>query len=48
MPSIIAMACGVESGEDTFFFGETREHWLRKYPALPNGIPSPCILFLNF
>jgi hypothetical protein len=36
--SIIALACGVESVEDTVFFGETREAWLKKYLALPNGI----------
>ncbi|MDR2363248.1 MAG: ISAs1 family transposase, partial [Spirochaetaceae bacterium] len=37
---IIAMVCGVESVEDIVFFGETHEDWLRKYLALPNGIPS--------
>jgi hypothetical protein len=37
---IIAMVCGVESVEDIVFFGETHEDWLRKYLALPHGIPS--------
>jgi hypothetical protein len=37
---IIAMVCGVESVEDIVFFGETHENWLRKYLALPHGIPS--------
>jgi predicted transposase YbfD/YdcC len=37
---IIAMVCGVESVEDIVFFGETRQAWLKKYLALPNGIPS--------
>jgi hypothetical protein len=37
---IIAVLCGVENVEDIVFFGETREDWLRKYLALPNGIPS--------
>jgi predicted transposase YbfD/YdcC len=37
---IIAMVCGIESVEDIVFFGETHEAWLKKYLALPNGIPS--------
>jgi hypothetical protein len=37
---IAAMVCGVESIEDTAFFGETREAWLKKHLELPNGIPS--------
>jgi hypothetical protein len=37
---IIAMTCGVESVEDMVFFGETHQGWLKKYLALPNGIPS--------
>jgi hypothetical protein len=36
----IAMVCGVESVEDIAFFGETLQAWLKKYLALPNGIPS--------
>jgi hypothetical protein len=36
---IIAMVCGVENIEDISFFGETHEAWLKKYPALPHGIP---------
>ena len=39
---IIAMVCGMENGEDIAFFGETHEDWLRKYLALPNGIPRHC------
>jgi predicted transposase YbfD/YdcC len=30
----------MENVEDIVFFGETHEDWLRKYLALPNGIPS--------
>jgi hypothetical protein len=37
---ITAMVCGVESVEDIVFFGETRQAWLKKHLALPNGIPS--------
>jgi predicted transposase YbfD/YdcC len=37
---IIAMVCGVESVEDTVFFGETHYQWLKNYLALPHGIPS--------
>jgi hypothetical protein len=37
---IIAMICGVENVENIVFFGETREDWLQKYPALPHGIPG--------
>ena len=36
----IAMVCGMDNGEDIGSFGETHEDRLRKYPALPNGIPS--------
>jgi hypothetical protein len=37
---IIALVCGVENVEDIVFFWETHQAWLKKYLALPNGIPS--------
>jgi predicted transposase YbfD/YdcC len=37
---IVAMVCGVESVEDIHFFGITHIEWLKRYLALPHGIPS--------
>ena len=37
---IIAMVCGVECVENIAFFGITHLQWLKRYLALPNGVPS--------
>jgi hemerythrin-like metal-binding protein len=36
---VVAMVRGVENLEDVYFFGLTHLVWLRRYLALPNGIP---------
>lgn len=38
--AICAVICGAESWPDVAAFGQAKLIWLRKYLALPNGIPS--------
>jgi predicted transposase YbfD/YdcC len=38
--ALCAVICGADSFEEIERFGEAREEWLRRFLALPNGIPS--------
>lgn len=38
--SICAVICGAEGWTDIESFGKSKEHWLRTFLELPNGIPS--------
>lgn len=38
--TLCAVICGADSFEEIERFGEAREGWLRRFLALPNGIPS--------
>lgn len=38
--ALCAVICGADSFEEIERFGEAREQWLRRFLALPNGIPS--------
>jgi len=38
--SVFAVIAGAEGWEDIELFGKQKEHWLKKYLRLPNGIPS--------
>jgi predicted transposase YbfD/YdcC len=38
--TLCAVICGADSFEEIERFGEAREEWLRRFLALPNGIPS--------
>ena len=38
--TLCAVICGADSFEEIERFGDARERWLRRYFALPNGIPS--------
>lgn len=38
--ALCAVICGADSWEEVEAFGEAREGWLRRFLALPNGIPS--------
>jgi predicted transposase YbfD/YdcC len=38
--TLCAVLCGADSFEQIERFGEAREGWLRRFLALPNGIPS--------
>jgi predicted transposase YbfD/YdcC len=38
--ALCAVICGADSFEEIERFGEAREGWLRRFLALPNGIPS--------
>jgi predicted transposase YbfD/YdcC len=38
--AVLAMLCGAETFVDFADFGRAKEHWLRTFLPLPNGIPS--------
>src|SRR5215207_65881 len=38
--TLCAVVCGADSFEEIERFGDAREDWLRRFFALPNGIPS--------
>jgi hypothetical protein len=38
--TLCAVICGADSFEEIERFGDAREDWLRRFLALPNGIPS--------
>jgi predicted transposase YbfD/YdcC len=38
--TILAVICGADDFETVAGFGEKKEQWLKKFLALPNGIPS--------
>jgi predicted transposase YbfD/YdcC len=38
--ALCAVVCGADSFEEIERFGDAREEWLRRFLALPNGIPS--------
>jgi predicted transposase YbfD/YdcC len=38
--TLCAVICGADSFEEIERFGDAREEWLRRFLALPNGIPS--------
>src|SRR5919199_3830497 len=38
--TLAAVLCGCDEWEEIQAYGEKKESWLRKYIALPNGIPS--------
>ena len=38
--ALCAVICGADSWVDVELFGRSKEAWLRRFLALPNGIPS--------
>src|SRR3954447_24002365 len=38
--TLCAVICGADSFEEIERFGEARQDWLKRFLALPNGIPS--------
>jgi hypothetical protein len=38
--TLCAVICGADSFEEIERFGQAREEWLRRFLALPHGIPS--------
>jgi predicted transposase YbfD/YdcC len=38
--ALCAVVCGADSWEEVEAFGEAKEGWLKRFLALPNGIPS--------
>src|SRR5947209_20143933 len=38
--ALCAVICGADSFEEIERFGDAREDWLKRFLALPNGIPS--------
>ena len=38
--TICAVICGADTWADVELFGKSKQEWLRKFLALPNGIPS--------
>src|SRR4051812_25204467 len=38
--TLCAVVCGADSWEEVEAFGRAKEGWLRRFLALPNGIPS--------
>ena len=38
--TLCAVVCGADSWEEVAAFGEAKEGWLKRFLALPNGIPS--------
>jgi predicted transposase YbfD/YdcC len=38
--TICAVVCGCETWEDIEIYGKEKHQWLKKFLALPNGIPS--------
>jgi predicted transposase YbfD/YdcC len=38
--TLCAVVCGADSWEEVEAFGEAKQDWLKRYLALPNGIPS--------
>jgi hypothetical protein len=38
--ALCAVVCGADSWDEVEAFGEAKEGWLRRFLALPNGIPG--------